>query len=219
MEYKRVGKKDANTENTETCSRRGNRRTRRKTSPPPSKRKSIHQTISWDTWVSKKPSKPNLPDIPKPSKLLLQQGFSEPCLVLVLQILQQAPCCICHSRLLPMLPSSTKMSLNTPKRCGKCLGYQPLNGVENGEGRVEEIPQASVQRKVGITISNSQCVWLGFFSLKHSSTFVGNEGIYKIGTESVSQSVQVGKTDCLMGVLWEGLTCEILARHSCLHLA
>ena len=37
--------------------------------------------ISWDTWVSKRPSKPNLPAVPKPSKLLLQQGFSEPCLV------------------------------------------------------------------------------------------------------------------------------------------
>ena len=33
------------------------------------------------SWVSKRPSKPNLPDAPKPSKLLLQQGFLEPCLV------------------------------------------------------------------------------------------------------------------------------------------
>ena len=37
--------------------------------------------ISWDTRVSKRPSKPNLPSVPKPSKILLQQGFSEPCLV------------------------------------------------------------------------------------------------------------------------------------------
>ena len=34
------------------------------------------------------------------------------------------------SWLLPMLPSSTKSSLDTLKRCGKCLGYQPLNGME-----------------------------------------------------------------------------------------
>ena len=27
---------------------------------------------------SRKPSKPNLPNIPKPSKLLLQQGYAEP---------------------------------------------------------------------------------------------------------------------------------------------
>ena len=32
--------------------------------------------------------------------------------------------------LLPMLPSNTKSSLDTLKRCGKCLGYQPLNGME-----------------------------------------------------------------------------------------
>ena len=34
------------------------------------------------------------------------------------------------SWLLPMLLSSTKSSLDTLKMCGKCLGYQPLNGME-----------------------------------------------------------------------------------------
>ena len=34
------------------------------------------------------------------------------------------------SWLLPMLPNSPKSSLDTLKRCGKCLGYQPLNGME-----------------------------------------------------------------------------------------
>ena len=43
---------------------------------------------------------------------------------------QQAPCCICHPWLLPMLPSGTKISLDTLKWCGKCLGYQPFNGME-----------------------------------------------------------------------------------------
>ena len=47
---------------------------------PPSGNRSTRQ-FSWDTWVSKRPSKPNLPSVPKPSKLLLQQGFSELCLV------------------------------------------------------------------------------------------------------------------------------------------
>ena len=32
--------------------------------------------------------------------------------------------------LLPMLPSNTKTSLDTLKECDKCLGYQPLNGME-----------------------------------------------------------------------------------------
>ena len=48
----------------------------------------------------------------------------------VLRIPQQAPCCIYHPWLLPMLSNNTKTSLNTLKRCGKCLGYQPLNGME-----------------------------------------------------------------------------------------
>ena len=56
------------------------------------------------------------------------------------------------------------------------------------------------------------------FSHKHSSTFVGNVVIYSVGTESVYQIAQSGKTECLAGVSWEGLTREILARHSCLHL-
>ena len=32
--------------------------------------------------------------------------------------------------LLPILPSNTKTSLDTLKGCGKCLGYQPINGME-----------------------------------------------------------------------------------------
>ena len=32
--------------------------------------------------------------------------------------------------LLPMLPSSTKSSLDTLKGCGKCLGYQPLKDMK-----------------------------------------------------------------------------------------
>ena len=35
-----------------------------------------------------------------------------------------------HPWLLPMLSNSTKRSLDTLKGCGKCLGYQPLNGME-----------------------------------------------------------------------------------------
>ena len=42
-------------------------------------------------------------------------------------------------------------------------------------------------------------------------------GIYSVGTESVYLIVQTGRTECLAGVSQEGLTCEILARHSCLH--
>ena len=57
-----------------------------------------------------------------------------------------------------------------------------------------------------------------FFAQKHSSTFVGNMGIYTVGTKSVNQIVQIGKIECLTGVSREGLTREIFTRHSCLHL-
>ena len=51
-----------------------------------------------------------------------------------------------------------------------------------------------------------------------SFTIVGNMGIYSEDTESVYQIVQTSRIECLAGVSWEGLTHEILARHSCLHL-
>ena len=47
---------------------------------------------------------------------------------------------------------------------------------------------------------------------------MGNVGIYSVGIENVYQIVQTGKTECIAGVSQEGLTCEMLARHSYLHL-
>ena len=37
------------------------------------------------------------------------------------------------------------------------------------------------------------------FSQKHSSTFMGNVGINSVGTESVKQTGQTGRTECLAG--------------------
>ena len=42
-------------------------------------------------------------------------------------------------------------------------------------------------------------------------------GIYSVGIESVYPIVQIGRTECLAGVSWEGLTRKILARHNCLY--
>ena len=41
--------------------------------------------------------------------------------------------------------------------------------------------------------------------------------IYSVGTESVYQIRQSGKTECFASVSREGLTRELLAKHSCLH--
>ena len=57
------------------------------------------------------------------------------------------------------------------------------------------------------------------FSQMHSSTFVGNVGIYSVGAESVYQIGRSGKTKCFASVSREGLTRELLAKHSCLHLS
>ena len=48
---------------------------------------------------------------------------------------------------------------------------------------------------------------------------MGNVGINYVGIESVNQIGHVGRTEYLAGVSQEGLTREILARHSYLHLA
>ena len=46
-----------------------------------------------------------------------------------------------------------------------------------------------------------------------------NVGTYSVGIESEYQIVQTGRTEYFVGVSQEGLTREILANHSCLHLS
>ena len=52
------------------------------------------------------------------------------------------------------------------------------------------------------------------FSLKRSSTFKGNVGIYSVGIKSLYQIAQFGKTECFASVSREGLTRELLTKHS-----
>ena len=117
-------------DNTETCYQRGSRRTRQKTSSQPSKSKSIHQRIKLEYINNKRPSKPSLPNVLEPSKLLLPIGFLEPCLLQLSPILQFSPIASANDWLLPMLPSNIKTSLDTQIRYGKCLSKQPLKDLE-----------------------------------------------------------------------------------------
>ena len=55
------------------------------------------------------------------------------------------------------------------------------------------------------------------FSQKHSSTSVGNRGIYSVGKVSVYQIWQFSKAECFVGISQEGLTRETLMKTSCLH--
>ena len=62
-------------DNTGTYYQRENRRTRQKTSLPPSKRLNDPLGNQLGYMNSNRPSKPNLPDAPKPSKLLAPTGL------------------------------------------------------------------------------------------------------------------------------------------------
>ena len=70
---------------------------------------------------------------------------------------------------------------------------------------------------MGITISNSQGLWLGFSLWKHSSTSVDNVGIYSVVRYRVYQIWQIGKIECFAAILREGLTRKTLAKTNCHH--
>ena len=117
-------------DNIETCYQRGNRRTWRKTSPRPFKLKLIHQRMKLEYMNNKRPFKPSLPHILKPSKLLLPTDFAKPCLLLLSRSRNLAQLHPPNIWLFPMLPSSIETSLYTQNGCGKCLGYQPFKDLE-----------------------------------------------------------------------------------------
>ena len=129
-------------DNTKTCYRRGNRKTRRKTYPQSSKSKSIHQKIKLEYTNNKKPSKPNLPNVLEPSKLLLPTDFSELCLFQFSKsrntpncIRQASPVSFSKSPKLPKLQNT----LYTLKKCGLCLGTNLLSRHNNGRGKEKRL--------------------------------------------------------------------------------
>ena len=121
-------------DNTKTCYRRGNRKTRRKTYPQSSKSKSIHQRIKLEYTNNKKPSKPNLPNVFEPSKLLLPTDFSELCLFQFSRsrntsnyIRQASLVSFGKSPKFPRFQNT----LYTLKKCGLCLGTNLLPRYDN----------------------------------------------------------------------------------------
>ena len=147
-------------DNMPMCYRRGNQRTRRKTSPPPSSNWSTRQSVEMHGLAR------------GPLILIYSMCLSPPSSYsnkaswncVLSSSLNPAIHSIASAKawLLPILPSSTTSSLDTLKGCGKCLGYQPLNSMEMERQELRKNPQAIVQRIVGITISISQRLWLGF---------------------------------------------------------
>ena len=136
---------------------------------------------------NKRPSKPSLPNVLEPSKLLLLTGFSEPCLLQLSQILQFNPIAFANDWLLPILPTSTKTSFYTQIGCSKCLGYQPLKDLD-----VERQEQRKSTRKCvddcGYNLT-LKFIFQGFLSENHSLQYVGNDGIYSVGKDLVKQNM------------------------------
>ena len=88
--------------------------------------------------------------------------------------------------LLPILPNSTKTSLDTQNGCGTCLGYQPLKDIKMERQELRKITMDCVENCRYNTLSLSRVV-ARVFSQKHSSTYVGNGSINSVSTESVYQ--------------------------------
>ena len=125
-------------DNTKTCFRRGNQRTRQKTSPQPSKSKSIHQRINLEYTNNKRTSNSSQPNVLKPSKLLLPTYFSESCL-LQLSESHNMPNCIHQASSAsfgksPMLPK-LQNTFYTLNMCGLCLDTNLLSRYDNGKGK------------------------------------------------------------------------------------
>ena len=75
---------------------------------------------------NKRPSKPSLPHVLEPSRLLLPIDLTKTCLFQLSGSRNSTQLHPPNKWLLLMLPSSTKTSLYTQDRCDKCLGYQLL---------------------------------------------------------------------------------------------
>ena len=171
------------------CYRRENRSPRRKTSPPPSKWLIIHQKMQLEYINSNRPSKPNLPSVLKPSKLLVPMRLRRTYLFSNLPDSAIAHS-IRHPWHLPMLPK-TPSTLNTLTGCGQCLDRNLLSiGVTMGEEMRRDYKDFS---KKLVALSNwvgvLQKPLLGFFFLNSHATFRGNEGIYSRVCEECEKSV------------------------------
>ena len=148
--------------NMPMCYQRGNQRTRQKPlRRPPSDNWSNRQSVGIHGLARDPPSLIYPMHLSPPSSYSNKASRN--------RVLSSSPdpviCPIASAKawLLPMFLSNTKASLNTLKGCGKCLGYQPLNGMEMERQELRKIHKQFVQKIVGITISNSQGLQLGFF--------------------------------------------------------
>ena len=132
--------------------------------------------ISWDTWVSKRPSKPNLPAIPKPSKLLLQLGFLEPCLVQLSRSRNKLHVASTNLSIFQCFPATPK-TLTTLCKCVDYVWVQiSSQGMIMGEGRRRGYNEFSLRMSSSLSkrwVCVLQKNYLRFFSLNDLSYICG----------------------------------------------
>ena len=139
------------------CYQRGNRRTRQKTSIPPSPSgKSIQQRISQSTRITE--------DLPS---LVYLMYLTKPCHLQLSESHNSARLHPPNKWLLPMLSSSTKISLYTQDGCGKCLGYRPLKDLDIERQELRKITMDCVEDCGYDNLSLSR-VMARVFSLKNT---------------------------------------------------
>ena len=130
MKAKRVGKKDANTKTTQRCiiEEENEVLSVKPLCRPPSGNRSTRQSVGIHKLARDPPNLIYLMYLNPPNSYTYKAIRN--------RVLSSSPdpttSSMLHlpSSLFPILPSNTKSSLNTLKGCGKCLGYQPLNGIE-----------------------------------------------------------------------------------------
>ena len=164
------------------CYRRGNRRTRRKTSQLPSKRLIDPLENKLEYTNNKRPSKPSLPHILELSKFLLPTDLMKPCLLYLSRLCNSARLHPPKKWLLPMLLSSTKTSLYTQDGCGKCLGYQPLKNLEMERQELRKTTMDCIENCEYNNLSLSS-VMTRVFSLKSTSLNIWVKQMYIVWVE------------------------------------
>ena len=130
MKGKRVVKKDANTKTTQRCVIKEETEVLgvKPLRHPPSSNRSTRQSVVIHGLARDRLSLIYLLYLSPPSSYsnkVFQNRVLSSSLDPAIHLIASA-----KSWLLSMLLSSTKSSLDTLKECGKCLSYQPLNGIE-----------------------------------------------------------------------------------------
>ena len=125
------------------CYRRENQSTRHKNSPLPSKWSIIHQRMKLEYINSGRPSKPNLPSAPKPSKLLTPTGLCRTLSSLAYWILQQPIASTKMNWFLLNCFPSTKITPHKYKYGEIRIWLNvPLNDISMESVRVEEFEES-----------------------------------------------------------------------------